>query len=440
MAEAVARRTAGQCVLDIARLTGDIANEGTGTAGATTSITDATNQRTPTAQANSVIGRYLYFPSGTAAGDSHEVSAYDTIGVMTWAVAGTAPTSTTTWILLRRRPQAILDAMSGVTRQAAFQQAIPYPFHGLITNNLLDYYLSGQEWDAGAAVAPTGATLAGGATIAREATILSFGRYSIALTGVGGVGTLTRTVPPQRVILLLDGQSLTLKGFMAETTAADAVTRVTSTTTAGVATNTDRTGTYAGDRWEELEDISTATIALTDPAGVLSVQLRVKDAVTTYFQSILLYGPYLREQDLPPTMIGMDHDILMESAWGKGDWKYVLRAGGAWHTAMQEVGTTIRRKILWHTDLPHERHLLIKGYRAPDVVTAAATNVEPNPEWLVHAAARQLLEGDRPTEERAARLARIDRWFEARKPNGALVNADAIEPHRGKMIHFFERT
>ena len=433
MAEAVERRTAGQVFTAIARMGGYIAAEGTGTAGATTSITDATRMRTPVPQANTIIGKWLYFPSGTAAGDYHEVSAYGTIGVLTWAVAGTAPDSTTTWLLLTKHPQAILDAMSDETREAAFDQAIAYPFHGLITNNLLGDGLSGQEWDNGATSAPTGTVMAN-ATIARDGSVRVIGRYSGALTGSGAVGTLNVTVPPELVVNLLDGQSLTLKGYTSETTAADVVIRVITTTTAGVATNTDRTGTYAGARWEQLKDISTAVITQSDPAGVLEVEVRVKDGVTGNYQSILLYGPYLREQDLPPTMIGMEPEVLMESGWGKTDWKKRYRRGEGFHTMRQEVGTTIRRKIIWHQNMPHERHLLINGFRAPDVVTAAATNVEPNPQWLTRAACRRLLESDRTTEDTRAKLVAIGRWFDNPR------NADAIKPNRKKKLDFFETT
>lgn len=45
--------------------------------------------------------------------------------------------------------------------------------------------------------------------------------------------------------------------------------------------------------------------------------------------------------------------------------------------------------------LPSGRHLRIKGFRAPDVQGTYSSNVDPNPSWLVHAAAVRLVEQER---------------------------------------------
>ncbi len=410
MAVAVSPRTLALVVQDVARLTGDHRNSGTATAGSTTSLTDATRERTPTANANRILGNYLYSTGGTGAGDIHEVTTY-TIGVMTWAVAGTAPTSTTTWTRLSRDPQAILEAIDAVTRRGAWKQAQPYQSLALVTNNLLGYYGSMEEFTSGTTSAPDGWTLGGvGASVAREATVVGQGRYSVALTAVAGaVGTLTRTIPFS-LARQLDGASLSLLGLLAENVASDGVVRVTITNNAGAATNAspERTGTLTGNRWQELKDISTASIAVSDPAQTIAVQLSAALSATVYFDDLIVPSPRpLRDYDLPPTFIGLEPVIMMESGQYTGKFTIPLLYGRNWSVAPQDGLAATRTSILrMHQDLPDGLHLLIKGYRAPDVVAATA-NVEPNPEWLALAAAVYILQGDPFGQDRDGRLTQL---------------------------------
>lgn len=406
MAIAVVSRTWGAVVQDCARLTGDIRNQGTFTAGTTTTGTDSNNERTPTAQDNAIVGDYLYFPSGTSAGTAREITTYGTIGVYTWIQAATAPDTTTTWIRLRRRPQVLLDAIDSVTRMAAFKQAVPYESRAIITNNLLGYQGTMEEFTSGTAVAPDGWTLAGaGSSVAREATTIGQGLYSTAVTaGAGAVATLTRTVP-YSALRDLDGAALTLHGLVGENVAADGVIRVIVTSGTGTVTNTDRTGTYTGNRFEELKDISAATISLTDPAVGLQLQCRVALSAVVYFDDQALLSPKpIFNYELPPTLIGLEQTIYMESARNNGKFEVPLKYGENWSVIWQDgQGTTRSGVLLMHQALPSGRHLLVKGYRAPDLVTAATSNVEPNPEWLALAAAVHILESE-PDNGNATRL------------------------------------
>src|SRR3990167_10826397 len=134
MAVAVAQRTLGQVVVRVAELTGDWANQGTATAGSTTTLTDANNERTPTVRANDITGQYVYVFGGTSSGTAREIITYGTIGVFTWTQTATAPSTDSTWVRLKRRPQLILDAIDAVTRQGAYKQALPYISEAVITN------------------------------------------------------------------------------------------------------------------------------------------------------------------------------------------------------------------------------------------------------------------------------------------------------------------
>lgn len=412
MAVAVSSRTMGQTIKDCARLTGDLQNEGTATAGSTTTLTDANNERTPVANTNRMAGQYVFVDGGVGIGDAREVTSYGTIGVFTWIQAvALAPDTTSTWVRLSRRPQAFIDAINAVTRRAAWKQAQPYQSLALVTNNLLQYYGSMEEFSSGTSSAPDGWTLAGaGSSVARSsaAAQVGAGLYSVEVTAGGGaVATLTRTLL-YKDIHRLDGGSLRLEGFIAENVAADAVLRVTVTDTAGVATNTDRTGTYTGNRPQELKDISTATIAIPNPVAAIAVQCRSALSAVTYFDDLMLFGGEpIRDYDLPPSFIGIEPVIMMESGLHTGQYRIPLVHGRNWSIAPQDgLGTTRVGILRMHQDLLDGRHLLIKGYRAPDVLAATSTaGVEPNPEWLALAAAVRILQGDPPSPDRDGRLA-----------------------------------
>jgi hypothetical protein len=66
MAVAVAQQTLGEIVVEASRLCGYLQNQGTATAGSTTSLTDATNEQTPTANVNLIKGQYLYIHLGSS--------------------------------------------------------------------------------------------------------------------------------------------------------------------------------------------------------------------------------------------------------------------------------------------------------------------------------------------------------------------------------------
>lgn len=411
MAVGVANRTLAQVVRETARLCGFIINEGTATAGTTTSLTDANNERTPIAQDASVVGTYIYITGGLAGavGNAREISSYATLGVFTWIQAvGTAPDSTSTWIRVRVRPQRIIDAIDEVTRRAWRKQAIPWVLESITTNNLLGPYGTFEAWENGASSAPDGWTLGGsGASVARESTTIAQGLYSAALTaGSSAVGTLSRTLSFYST-RELDGISLTLLGAMAENAASDGVVRVTTTNSAGTATNTDRTGTYASNRWQDLDDISSASISTPDPVVSVQVQCRAVASATVYFDDLVLYGPPLYNYPLDPTITGIGATIWMESAYRSGKFTYPLYYDSDWDISTQDVLVSSPRQLHLKRALPSARHLRMEVYRAPDVQATATSNVEPNPVWLAHAAAVRLLEQEKMTPENVARLGYI---------------------------------
>lgn len=431
MTVAVSQRTLAQVVKEVLRLGGYIVPgaEGTSTAGGTTSLTDAANFRTPTAQAGAVTGKYLWMHSGTGIGQQAEIITYGTIGVFTWSPTLTSPAGDTGWILCTTRPQRAIDAIAEVTRRAAYKQAVPYMSEALVTNNLLQGYGSMEEWASGATSAPDGWTLAGaGAAVARigpDSSNKVQGTYAAqVVAGGGAVATLTRTIP-QDLANLVAGQSLTLLGTMNGLAAGDAVVRVTVTATTTAQTNTDRTLTLANNVWQELSDISQAGIATPKPLSNIIVSLRTLAGATNYFDDIVLYGPRLYDYELPYSLIGLEPIITMESGYRTLQFTEELHYGADWTIIKQDSALAISpasaRILRFNRPLPSGRHLRIKGYRAPTVQTTQSSNVDPNPSWLAHAATEYLLEGERPTEQTEQRLANVRAWL--RDPhNAAEVN------------------
>ena len=449
MAVAIANRTLGETVSSVSQRCGYLLNQGTATAGATTSLTDATNERTPLASIDEIKGSYIYITAGTAAGESHELTTYGTIGVMGWQTAGTAPTTSSKWIRLRRRPQEILDSISRVTRDAAHAHARPYTFEGIMTNNLLGYPGGMEEWASGTSSAPTGWTLSGsGAAVARDPgtnTTFAAGRHAAALTpGSSAVAILTCRIPEpyiRRLNQRYKTTAVTMRGYIAENAAGNAVMRLTQRTVDGgtiTNTNYDRTGTQESGNYESIyDDISKDQISLEEKMVRLTVELRgAANASVMSFDDIWVGGPDLYEYELPPTMIGMRPTIWMEDDSASGNWSRALHFGQNWtlteSNSAIDTDSTTGRTIVMQQSLPSHRHLRIDGFRAPDVITAATSNVEVDPEWLVNAASIDLLESDVPTEENQRRLQsayraldRMPRWRRERV--------------HGQGIIFFER-
>ena len=402
MTVAVAAQTLGEVFLHVAQLSGFWLNQGTATAGTALTLTDATNERTPTASDLAIVGKFLYIWGGVAAGTDRELTAYGTIGVFTWVGNATTPTTTSTWVRLAVRPQLIIDAIAAVTRRAAYKQALPYVSEALVTNNLLMHYGAMEEWAGGASAASDGFTLGGaGASVAREATVVAQGLYSVAVTaGAGAVATYARTLPTY-LNQLIQGRTLYLLGMIAENVAADITVRVAVTDTAGAATNTDRVGTLTGNRWQELGNISTAGISVPDPVGSVAFSTRTALSAVTYADDLVLCGPPLYDYDIPATLIGMEPTIWMETGYRTNKFTIPLVYNHDW-TLIPRDGSTARTLHFTHA-LPSARHLRINGVRAPDVQTTVTSNVEPNPEWLALAATVELL-GMLPTTDESQTL------------------------------------
>lgn len=413
MAVGVDNRTLAEVVKEVMRIAGLIVNEGTFTAGTTTTGTDATNERTPTAQANSLVGQYLYIWEGTGAGDYHEISSYS-IGVFTWAVAGTAPTTTSKWVRVRINPQRVIDAVAEMTRAAWRKQAIPVMHTATVTNSLLEHF---GDFEYGSTT-PTGWALAGaGASALRETTNtdadgVPSGVYRTAITAGGGAAaTLTFTVEA-KYLSLIRGRTLYLQGHILEAVAADGAVRVSYTNSAGSSTDTDRTGTYAGN-WEDLEDIANTGITMPDPVTNLSVQLRIVAGATVRLDDIMLLGPKIYDYALPSGTIGLEDVIYMEDGYRSKNYSMPLYYGSDWIVRRRESAPSETKydndAIHFKRSLPSGRHLRMATYVAPAVQTTATSNVDPNPVWLAHAAAEYILVGRKVQDE--ARIAQVRAWL-----------------------------
>ena len=404
-----ADRVLALVIKEVLRLCGYIEYEGTSTAGTTTSLTDAANLRVPTAQANSITGKFYWMFSGTGIGQQPEIITYGSVGVGTWSPTLASPAADTGWCICKIRPQRAIDAIAEETRKARRKQAIEFLDESVMTNNLLGYYPTFEHWESGASSAPDGFTLGGsGAAVARESTIVAQGEYSVKVTAGGGaVGTLTRTLPTE-LNHLIKGQSLQLLGMIAENVAADLTVRVAVVSADGTTTNTDRAGTLTGNRWEELEDISTASISIPDPVRSVALSTRTAVSAVTYADDLFLGGPYLLDYPLPFQAIGIGMTILMETAYRSRIFTRELKYGADWIVGRRGVPETIGslRQIHFLRPLPSARHLRMTLYREPDVVTSFSANVEPTPSWLAHAAAVRLMgqENIEPESPAAFRL------------------------------------
>ncbi len=434
MAVVTPNRTVGNIYRDVARMSGQTLNQGIATAGATTSLTDAISEQTPTAQAADVTGTFIYVDVGTSAGTAKEINAY-TLGAMVWSGTVVAPDATSTWVRTRCNPQIILEAIAAVQRLYAFRYPQDYLTEAIVTNSLLSPYGAVEEWAGGAAAAPDGWALSGaGAAVARESTIIAQGLYSQKLTAGGGAtGVLTYTVP-QDVLAMLDGQTITLQGWIAASVAGDVTVRVAYTNSAGTTTNTDWTSTLTTNRWQRLEDITTAGVVLPDPVVAVTVSLRAVASAVVYADDIALLGPNLRIYDVPATLIGIQPVIEMETAFGSRIYKEVLRNGQAWLTMPVDSTSSQKRRIQFLTDLPSGRHLRIRGYRASSVVSTTTSNVEMNPEALTLYAAKRVLESLPVTEEIDTRLKRVAAEIDMQKRE----NPEVMDGRRYKQAIWLE--
>ena len=176
-------------------------------------------------------------------------------------------------------------------------------------------------------------------------------------------------------------------------TVADAVVRVITKAGLVAAVNTDRTSTYTTDEWQELEDISTASISLPDKLVTLQVQLRAVASAVCYFDDIHLISGSVYEYDLPDDLIGFTSPwLFLESSFGRRDYTPALKRFRDWDVSERtDTGNAILRMFKRPAD---GLHLQYEGIWQPAIVTAAATNVEIDPEFLAHAVAARLLQQD----------------------------------------------
>src|SRR3972149_6221135 len=123
-------------------MTGDFIHQGTATAGATTSLTDANNERTPVASAKSFSRTFIYIHPGAKAGGGPQEKA------------PTPPQG----VRLKRRPQDILDAIARVTGENQRRLAFARFDDAIVTGSLLGYYGGGGGVGAraGRGAAPRG--------------------------------------------------------------------------------------------------------------------------------------------------------------------------------------------------------------------------------------------------------------------------------------------
>ena len=435
MSVGVADRALPLVIKETLRLGGFIKNEGTSTAGSTTSLTDAANERTPTAQANSLAGQYLWMFSGTGVSQQAEIISYGSIGVFTWSPTLTSPATDTGWVRCSIRPQRAIDAIDEATRKARRKQAVEFLDESVMTNNLLGYPGTMEHWEDGNSVAPEGYTAGGaGVAVARESTIVAQGGYSVKVTAGGGaVGTLTRTLPTE-LNIVMKGQRLTLLGMMAENVAGDITARVAITNSAGTATNSDWVATLEGNRWQEIADITpTSTPIVTDPNGSVAFSTRSALSAVTYGDDFCLYGPHLYNYLLPRVAIGIAPEILMESGYRTRIFKTKLYYGADWEVTSRYYpdGTAAYREIHFFNPMPSARHLRMTLYKEPDVVTGSS-GVQCNPAWLAHSAALRLCEQQRLSEENTQRIAYLREEL-ARMERTSIGNVT-----HGKPVIWFE--
>ena len=419
MAVGVADRTLQNVVKEVFRLCGWILNQGTSTAGSTTSLTDPNNERTPVANAASVSGTFLWMFGGDGAGQEREINAYSTLGVMPWTQAATSPGSNTTWIRVKLRPQAVLDAIDEVTRDAWVIQAIPLVglSEALVTNNLLGGFGGDFElWTAGTTSAPDptlvnallyGWNAASNATIAQLISTSTpsprHGRFAMSITDTSsGTGYLAFTVD-RSYYHLLESASLFLRGWISQGAASTGRIRLVATNSSGTDTAKNWDADQTGNRWRKVDDLTDGSSSLSLPSTINNIELRVS-AITTSgvvrVDDLMLFGPHIYDYPLPVDITHIDPMIYMETGYGTNDFSEELLYGKAWDIFPKDTTTSIERTLHFDVPLPSARHLRIRGYRSPDVQATASSNVEPNPVWLAHKAAVRLLEQYDPTNPR----------------------------------------
>lgn len=440
MVVAVAQMTHAEAVYQVARLGGYVHAQGTTTAGSTTSGTDATNQRTPVANANLITGKFFWGRSGDAIGQGDELTSYATIGVMTWNTAGTSPGSNTSWALMSINPDLIIEALTDVQRKAAFTHAQAHPSLAIITNNLLNSSGVFEEWTSGTTSPPDGWEAASNANILQLTSSSTPQRvsssFAMQVTDTSSGTGFIDYIVPKKHYLRLESVSLRALGVLAQNAATTGRVQIRVTDTPNTTTTQEYDNDQTGERWQELHDLNTASFAL--PSTINDLRLRVLARSTggeTQVDDLLLHGgPAITDYDLPNTLIGAERNILMENGYRTGQYTARLQFGRGWTFVRDFDGTPqIRLASSGHGGIPTGRHLWINGYKAPTVVTSGSTNVEVDPEFLTRAAAIQVLsQGSRNSESREieawGRLAELKAWM--LQPE----NQRHVNPNRDKQI------
>lgn len=397
MAQASAARTLGAIVIEVARIAGYLRSRGTATAGTTTTLTDANNERTPTADSTNVVGTFLYIDAGTSSGTARVITTYGTLGVFTWIQTATAPDATSTWARIARDPRDIIAKLDEVTRENARAFAQEFPFRSIVTGSLLGGYGGFEDWPDGTSSAPWGWTLGGaGAAVARQASI-GHGVYSAGITPAAAVATLTLTIPfvTYRANAFADSGTMNLYGLVAPNAASDVVVRITVTNQTGTATDTNVTSTATGNRAQELDELTNAdNISLGTNTATLAIQVRVvANASRADVEDLALMPTWpIYEYDLPPTLIGIAGDILMESGYRTNRYIHHLRRGYDWEV-IRRPGSTYRT-LRFDKALPTLRHLHINGLQAPAVQATTTSNLNMDADYAANAAALLLLRED----------------------------------------------
>jgi hypothetical protein len=371
-----------QLVAEIAKACGAVLMEGTATGGTTTTLIDTARLLYPTD--DMVKGAWLYIWQGTAIGQDREITAFTASSDTVTFATGTAPDTTSKYILLKPgwTPNEIIDAINAAIRAVSLTFLLPKSDESLVLNTLLS---NGhfQTWSSSSAC--TNWTSSG--TLAKESSIIRSGLYSLKVTKAGAT-SVTQSVGD---FARYAGKTFTLRAYAYTATASELTLRLTDGVTTWNSSAHDTIG-WGGNAGKYLEVTGTVGNAPT----ALTASMQSATGAACYLERLTLAIPaigdaddYIYEYTIPSGFATL-HGVYLEDPEGSGVC-HLKVPGHMWSIFTDAAGT---RKLKFNRNLFHytdNRVIRLEGLKYPTEMTDNTTASEIDASYIVNYAVARLL-------------------------------------------------
>ena len=366
----------------------DAIAEGTATAGANNTLTDA--GQLSFVEADMLVGAWIFIHTGLGSGQERYITASSIVGVVTVSVDwATNPDNTSQYEIHRKyRISDYNEIIDAALRSDRLNHRNIFVWENLLAQGLVKNPLF-QDWADGASSAPDDWTLSGtGATVARVTSIRRRGPYGCSLKN-GGDNSLTFK---QTLEGIGDGQTLKAKAVIHAGAATPAVTVKIDD---GISTASSSTA-HAGAGLEVVSVEHTVAITAVGPAVAVSVEI----ASSATQLSAIVDSFHVRSPDLI-------HDYILHSRF-----QYVYSVKASRETASDGLQTRYPEYVdvdWWEPtagaesptsrltlprNINEDRAIQVKGLAYPEMPTGDTTELEVNVEILILKAAFLLTRND----------------------------------------------